>query len=98
MENEEETESQRACNAKDFEVLVCETAPLFSGHSTANILQKHGLQVSLVTDASVYSLMSRVDKVMISSTAIMANGGLIAAAGAYQICLAAKVSSISFSF
>ena len=64
-------------------MLVCETAPLFSGHATANILQKEGMQVSLVTDASVYSLMSRVDKVMISSTAIMANGGLIAASGAY---------------
>ena len=83
IENEDETESSRAVNAKDFEVLVCETAPLFTGHATANILQKEGLQVSLVSDASVYSLMSRVDKVMISSTAIMANGGLLAPAGAY---------------
>ena len=37
--------------------------------------------------------MSRVDKVIISSHAIMANGGLIAHAGAYNIALAAKVSS-----
>jgi len=36
--------------------------------------------------------MSRVDKVIISSHAIMANGGLIAHAGAYNIALAAKVS------
>jgi translation initiation factor eIF-2B subunit beta len=38
--------------------------------------------------------MSRVDKVIISTHAIMANGGLIANAGAYQICLAAKEFSI----
>ena len=36
--------------------------------------------------------MSRVDKVIISTHAIMANGGLVAKSGAYQICLAAKVS------
>jgi translation initiation factor 2B subunit (eIF-2B alpha/beta/delta family) len=36
--------------------------------------------------------MSRVDKVIISTHAIMANGGLVAHAGAYQIALAAKVS------
>lgn len=97
VENEDERLSVRATNAKEFEVLVCETAPVFTGHKTANILQQHGLQVSLVTDSSVFSLMSRVDKVMISSTAIMANGGLIAPAGAYNICLAAKVSIFSLN-
>lgn len=38
--------------------------------------------------------MSRVDKVIISANAIMANGGLIASAGAFQICLAAREHSI----
>ena len=38
--------------------------------------------------------MSKVDKVIISSHAIMANGGLIANVGAYQIALAAKEHSI----
>ena len=36
--------------------------------------------------------MSRVDKVIISTVAIMANGGLIANSGAYMIAMAAKVS------
>ena len=55
-------------------------------------LQKAGLNVNLITDASVYAIMSRVDKVVISTHAIMANGGLIANSGAYMIALAAKVS------
>ena len=80
--------------AKDFEVLVCETAPEFSGHATAKRLNEAGIQANLTTDASVYALMSRVDKVVISTHAIMANGGLVANAGALNICLAAKEHSI----
>lgn len=38
--------------------------------------------------------MSRVDKVIISTKAIMANGGLLASSGAYMIALAAKEFSI----
>jgi len=50
--------------------------------------------VNLITDASVYAVMSRVDKVIISTHAIMANGGLITNTGGYQIALAAKEFSI----
>lgn len=38
--------------------------------------------------------MGRVDKVVISAHAIMANGGLIAQTGAYQICLAAREHAV----
>lgn len=38
--------------------------------------------------------MSGIDKVIISTHAVMANGGLIAHSGAYQIALAAKEFSI----
>ena len=78
---------------KLFEVIVAETAPFFSGHKTAAQLQKSGINVNLITDASVYAVMSRVDKVIISTHAIMANGGLIANSGAYMIAMAAKVSN-----
>ena len=52
------------------------------------------MPVNLITDASVYAVMSRVDKVIISTHAIMANGGLITNTGGYQIALAAKEFSI----
>ena len=71
---------------------VCETAPSFKGHKTASRLLKAGLNVALASDSSVFALMSKISKVIISTHGIMANGGLIAESGAYQICLAAKVS------
>jgi len=68
---------------KEFEVLVCETAPFYKGHETASKLHKEGIDCKLVTDSSVFALMSGVDKVIISTHAVMANGGLIAHSGAY---------------
>ena len=52
----------------------------------------------MITDSSVFAIMSIVDKVIISTHGIMANGGLIAHAGAYQIALAAKVSIFFSNF
>lgn len=78
--------------AKDevyFEVVVCETAPSFSGHEMAEKLTKHGINVTLIPDSAVYSLMSRVNKVIFSAHAIMANGGLVTHTSAHMIALAA---------
>lgn len=85
-------DDDQVTQGKDFEVLVCETAPTFKGHQTQKSLLEEGIDAKLITDSSIYALMSGVDKVIISTHAIMANGGLLAHAGAYQICLAAKVS------
>ena len=82
-EDGEVNEKQEDGKGKNFEVYVCETAPSFKGHMTAQKLQEAGLKVSLVTDSSVFAIMSIVDKVIISTHGIMANGGLIASAGAY---------------
>lgn len=75
-----------------FEVLVCETAPSFTGHVTAKRLQQEGIHANIITDSSVYALMSKVHKVIISCQAVMQNGGLLCHSGAYQLALAAKVS------
>ena len=42
-----------------------------------------GLKVSVIPDSSVYAMMQKVSKVIISTQGIMANGGLIAHSGAY---------------
>lgn len=54
-------------------------------------LQSAGITVVLVTDASIFALMSRVNKVILATHAVIANGGLVAAAGARIIAKAAKV-------
>eukprot|EP00347_Sterkiella_histriomuscorum_P022712 403337443 len=85
---------EEASKDKFFEVLVCETAPSYSGHQTAKELSSKGISTTLVSDSSVYALMSRVDKVIISTHSIMANGGLVTHSGAYMICLAAQEHSV----
>jgi translation initiation factor eIF-2B subunit beta len=48
-----------------------------------------GLTVVLITDASIFALMSRVNKVILATHAVIANGGLVAASGARIIAKAA---------
>jgi translation initiation factor eIF-2B subunit beta len=48
-----------------------------------------GINTTLIPDSAVYALMSRVNKVIFSTHAIMANGGLVTYSGAYMIALAA---------
>jgi translation initiation factor eIF-2B subunit beta len=48
-----------------------------------------GVTVIVITDAAVFALMSRVNKVILATHAVIANGGLVAAAGARIIAKAA---------
>jgi translation initiation factor eIF-2B subunit beta len=74
--------------------VVCETAPSFSGHLAAENYIKEGINTTLIPDSAVYALMSRVDKVIFSAHAIMANGGLVTHSGAHMIALAAQAHSV----
>ena len=67
-----------AKESANFEVIVCETAPKFTGHQTAQNLSKQGIKTSLVPDSAVFAIMSRVDKVIITAHGIMATGGIVA--------------------
>jgi translation initiation factor eIF-2B subunit beta len=57
-------------------------------------LSAAGITVILMTDASIFAIMSRVNKVILATHAVIANGGLIAAAGARLIAKAAKVHTV----
>ena len=50
-----------------------------------------GITVILIPDAAVFALMSRVNKVILGTHVVLANGGLVAAAGAKTIARAARV-------
>ncbi|TVY24363.1 putative translation initiation factor eIF-2B subunit beta [Lachnellula hyalina] len=62
------------------------TTPKFS-----KSLSDAGITVILMTDATIFAIMSRVNKVILATHAVIANGGLIAAAGARIIAKAARV-------
>lgn len=61
------------------------------GGSFMKPLSAAGITVILISDASIFAIMSRVNKVILATHAVIANGGLIAAAGARIIAKAAKV-------
>lgn len=64
-----------------------------SPESFQNTLTSAGINVILIPDAAVYALMSRVNKVILGTHAVLANGGLLAAAGARTIAKAANEHS-----
>eukprot|EP01134_Creolimax_fragrantissima_P003065 CFRG3065T1 len=77
-----------------FFIIVVEAAPSFSGHVAAERLSAEGVATTLIADAAVYAIMSRVNKVIIGTHGIMADGGLMAQSGTQNIALAAKSHSV----
>lgn len=53
-----------------------------------------GIKTNLVQDSAVFAVMSRVDKVMISTHGVMANGGIICQSGALMIAHAARAHEV----
>ena len=51
------------------------------------------MTVILIPDSAIYALMSRVNKVILGTHAVLANGGLVAVAGARTIANAAREHS-----
>jgi len=83
---------KKAASARKFQVYVAEASPGYSGREMAKALAS-GTQVvdtTLISDAAIFALMSRVNKVIIGTHAVMANGGLLAQAGTHLIAQAAK--------
>lgn len=53
-------------------------------------LTSMGIPVYVIPDSHVFAIMSRVNKVILATHTVLANGGLVAAAGAHMIAKAAK--------
>ena len=64
-----------------------------TGHEMAQSLSSAGISTFLVPDSSIYAIMSRVNKVILGTHAILANGGMIAITGSLMVANAAKEHS-----
>lgn len=60
-------------------------------------LAKSGIQTAVVPDTAIFAVMSRINKVIIGTHTVMANGGLRASSGVHTIALAAKHYSVPVS-
>ena len=73
---------------------VVESTPSGDGRRTAAALAGSGIETTLIGDTDVFALMARVHKVIAPTRAVLANGGLLAQAGAHAIALAAAAHSV----
>jgi len=88
---------KHAAKYRSFEVFVCESAPNLDGQSMAKYLVQKGINiksVTLISDSSIFAIMSRVNKVIIGTHAVFANGGLLAHSGTHGLALAAQFYSV----
>ena len=79
-----------------FEVLVAENAPRGDGQDMAVELVRAGITTTLVPDAALFAMMPRINKVFCGAHAIMANGGVLGAAGTSLVALAAHRHGVPF--
>ncbi|KAM3919936.1 translation initiation factor eIF2B subunit beta [Leptodactylus fuscus] len=81
---------EEAARKRKFHVIVAECAPFCQGHDMAVSLSKAGIETTVITDAAIFAVMSRVNKVIIGTKTILANGSLRAVSGTHTLALAAK--------
>ena len=79
-----------------FEVLVAEAAPRGDGQEMAVELVQAGITATLVPDSALFAMMPRINKVVCGAHAIMANGGVLGAAGLHLVALAARRHAVPF--
>lgn len=86
---------KQAAESRKFTVIVAESYPndLTNSHQMAESLSQAGITTILVPDSAVFGMMSRVNKVIMGTHAVLQNGGLLAASGANQVALAAREHS-----
>jgi translation initiation factor eIF-2B subunit beta len=75
---------------------VAQAAPAFNGHDMALALSSAGIDTTLIDDQAVFALMARVNKVVISAAAVLADGTVVAQSGAHLVALAAKAYNVPF--
>ncbi|RHZ65124.1 hypothetical protein Glove_319g118 [Diversispora epigaea] len=79
-----------AAKKRKFSVIVAETSPTYLGHEMALSLSQAGIDTTVISDSAIFAVMSRVNKVIMGTHAVLANGGLISVSGTQTVATAAK--------
>jgi len=85
---------KQAGKKRSIKVIVAEGAPHFQGHKMAASLSEDKIDVTLITDSAVFAIMSRVNKVILGTHSILADGGLQSIAGSHMIAVSASHHSV----
>lgn len=79
-----------------FRVYVTESRTSGDGIEMAQLLRARGIPTSLIADATVGYVMSKVDKIFVGAEGVAESGGVINESGTYQIGVLASVANIPF--
>ncbi|XP_052860102.1 translation initiation factor eIF-2B subunit beta [Anopheles cruzii] len=85
---------KKAAETRPIEVVVVECAPDCRGQQLAANLGRAKIQTTLIPDAAIFAIMSRINKVIVGTHSVLANGGLQAVCGTYSLALSAKHFSV----
>ncbi|XP_017473479.1 PREDICTED: translation initiation factor eIF-2B subunit beta [Rhagoletis zephyria] len=86
---------KRAVKKRQFlTIIIAECAPDCRGHNLAASLANGNAEIIVIPDSAIFAMMSRVNKVIIGTHSVLANGGLRAACGSYTVALSAKHYSV----
>ena len=84
----------KASKKRNFQVMVAECAPTYQGQEMAAKLAEASIETTLMTDSAIFAIMSRVNKVIIGTHTVLADGGLKALNGAHTLAMTAKFHSV----
>ena len=85
-----------ASENKKTRVWLLEGAPTDSVNTVKfqSILKQQGVECIIVPDSSCFTIMSRINKVLFSTEAVLANGGLLAPIGTHVVAMAATFYAV----
>jgi len=79
---------------RKIKVFVAESGPSYTGRKLALELAQNGIDTTLISDAAIFAIMARVNKVILGTNAVMADGGLVAQSGTLSVAMAAKTYKV----
>ncbi|CAH0599527.1 unnamed protein product [Chrysodeixis includens] len=79
---------------RTYKLILAEGPETAESHAMAHRLSTAGISVTVVSSASIYAVMSRVNKVVISVSAALGGGAVLAAAGLSAVTQAARHYSV----
>lgn len=85
---------KRAAKERKFQVLVATAEPSVDSLELAQVLHKAKIHTEVIPDSNIFTMMSRVNKVIIGTDTVMANGGLRSACGSHLVAIAAAHYSV----
>lgn len=87
---------RRAAEKRKFEVVVAEASPTYQGQLMATELAAAGIHATLIPDSAIFAMMARVNKVIATAHALLANGSVMAPVGTHVVAMAARRHSVPF--